>query len=91
MIVSEEEARTKWCPMARVIQYGGHGNFPPAGNREIGPSGATSAADALNGACRCITSECMAWREAAPKLVYRGHEEQWVDVGFCGAFGHREA
>lgn len=64
---TEEEARKRWCPFARQPMYYRDGNgspivkadFPTPGinrllnkdNSIVGPTG-----------CRCIASECMAWR-----------------------------
>ena len=57
--MTEAEARTKWCPMVRIVagpgQAGGPGYpFAPAAgvNRDV------------NGVplCRCLASGCMMWR-----------------------------
>jgi hypothetical protein len=48
MILTEEEAKTKWCPFARLSI----GKDLAAPNR--GPS--------VEEKCRCIGSACMAWR-----------------------------
>ena len=47
--MTEEEAKTKWCPMARqMFNYGG--TF----NREVDGAAPTD--------CRCLASGCMMWR-----------------------------
>ena len=52
--MSEEEARTKWCPMARVSTYTEDNPVESAVNRtDIGIPYVGS---------RCIVSECMMWR-----------------------------
>lgn len=53
--MTEEQAKTKWCPQARVTGLDG-----PSGNRHV------LHADGLNGADRCIASACMAWRQREP-------------------------
>jgi len=58
MLVSEEEAQRKWCPFARVsdgtqIADTQRSTF----NRHFEGQG--------SGACYCIGSACMAWREVA--------------------------
>ncbi len=47
---TEDQARQKWCPMARVQEDGN----APAANR-------TTKAD-NPGTARCLGSDCMAWR-----------------------------
>lgn len=59
--MTEEQAKTKWCPQARVTGLDG-----PSGNRHV------LHADGLNGADRCIASACMAWRERHPVNGYCG-------------------
>jgi hypothetical protein len=47
--MTEAEAKTKWCPMARVI-WG-----QAAVNRELFDGSAPTT-------CLCLASQCMAWR-----------------------------
>jgi hypothetical protein len=71
--MTEEEARKKWCPMARVEEHS-----VVASNRERlfyqGDNKGWSSPAGLP-ACRCIASSCMAWR--------------WDSrtTGFCGLAG----
>jgi hypothetical protein len=51
-IATEIEAKTKWCPFVRIVQWGRGGFF--IDNRGIQP---TAASD-----MRCIGSQCMAWK-----------------------------
>lgn len=52
----EKDAKTKWCPFARVLKYHDGG----AANRNLDPeSGGTLSKHAL-----CIGSDCMGWTEA---------------------------
>ena len=60
MILTEDEARTKWCPAFR-ISYGGEGS-DPHDNRGDTPGN--------NG--RCIASRCMAWRWSGEAIGYCG-------------------
>lgn len=54
--MTEEEAKTKWCPFARVLDSGKDARIGyVAANRWQGPLYGTDAA-------RCIGSSCMAWR-----------------------------
>lgn len=52
--MTEDEAKTKWCPFVRAVLPG---TTLPAGNRGVGPDGT----EGVKGA-RCIASACMAWR-----------------------------
>lgn len=56
-MMTEDEARQKWCPFARV----GDGN-----NRSVSP-GVLDPGSAI----ACIASDCMAWRWRAPKTEKR--------------------
>lgn len=49
MSVTEEKAKTKWCPFARV--------------RDAGASGVTSVNFTNGKTIKCLASDCMAWRE----------------------------
>lgn len=95
--MTEEEAKTKWCPFARVVQPAGDWAPAPAGNREI----MGGAVGALNGANLCIASACMAWRwEYAPDgsfntrmegphltVVERVPNLARTESGYCGLAG----
>lgn len=83
-LLTEDEAKTKWCPLARATNCG---ELPVAVNR-IGK--------APDNDCRCIASVCMAWRKfdqtgMGPNGEKRDRDldgrTRWVDRGFCGAFG----
>lgn len=56
--MTEDEARTKWCPFSRVD------NTHTAINREMAYNGNSPANGSL-----CISSDCMAWRHTkTPRL-----------------------
>ncbi len=72
-IISESEARKKWCPMVRIAR-----------RESIEPFEATEGAnlvvvagcntDALGGirlpaSCRCIASDCMMWETAVDSTL----------------------
>jgi hypothetical protein len=55
--MSEDEAKTKWCPFARAalgweVRAGQDETLAATVNRGSG----------ISDPCRCIASECMAWR-----------------------------
>ncbi|NUB12684.1 hypothetical protein GAY28_08160 [Azospirillum brasilense] len=87
MLMTEEEASTKWCPMARVaIQHvasdmavlTGSSPIHPVGNRATLIAGRERLCDTATGS-RCIASECMAWRwsgiSADPTEIRQTSEE----------------
>jgi hypothetical protein len=73
--MTEEEAKTKWCPYARVESWSSEGTATGANfNRTIIDSNPPEA--------RCIGSTCMAWR----KHKYGQIEGERID-GYCGLAG----
>lgn len=61
MLLTEDQARTKWCPHARVVEVDDdqlHGPF----NRYHPNADAN-----FSGVAKCIASGCMAWRIGAHK------------------------
>ena len=92
-MLTEEQARAKWCPFARTHIGAMHG----AGNVAINRS--PSPIKEVN----CIASACMAWRQAQTSDWQRpdgamivGHRDlggvpgRWLYRGYCGAFGKVE-
>lgn len=64
MIMTEEEAKKKWCPFVRLtvgVIEGKGGQLTPAFNR-FGSVETGLTENPVD--CRCIASECMAWRWA---------------------------
>lgn len=59
-MITEEEAKTKWCPFARVSNTGLGNRYPMDIDLAEGHAFA-----------RCIASTCMAWRRAAEKRIER--------------------
>lgn len=75
--MTEEEAKTKWCPLAENGSRGG--NIHDRMNGET-PAG-----------LRCIGSSCMAWRElpATVRNITEKHVEQTSRDGEVPAVRHR--
>ena len=94
-LLTEQEAREKWCPFAR---YSGSGFDCPSANRwkQAAPESEPHALNPIP--CRCIASQCMAWRtgETAEFKRAADHEYQQSgkrltsDTGFCGLAGRPE-
>ncbi len=101
MLLTEEEAKAKWCPFARATVYVrgdlGDGKEPVnlAGhgcNRILTDDAKITAnlqgvIDDL-GATKCMASKCMAWRWGAGILQQDGVEI--TERGYCGLAGKVE-
>jgi hypothetical protein len=88
--VTDDEARMKWCPFAKVAsELGGSFNRYTRG-------------EAVGGPANCIASDCMAWRTRHQWLDNAQEEPDWVsyapyafapgdgqerDNGYCGRIG----
>lgn len=66
--MTEDEAKTKWCPHVRVIMIGSDDRFIGPANRAVDLDGQEGSLGA-----RCIASACMAWRWS---------RRDWVHVEF---------
>lgn len=60
MLLTEEQAREKWCPFVRMGQ-GGHNRWSDM---------AQETRDLELVGCECIASDCMAWRWEAKYKPY---------------------
>lgn len=68
MMHTEDEARTKWCPFARVVGQDMNGEREYEGNRVYLAPDDTSLDDILGHfSAKCAGSACMAWR---PIMTY---------------------
>jgi hypothetical protein len=70
--MTEDEAKTKWCPMVRVIAYNG--------------TYSSNRLDSSVMSKKCIASNCMLWRWLHPEYV-RGTEADKGLSGYCGLGG----
>lgn len=79
MMVTEDEARKKWCPHARLTSPSGDSR---SWNRVM------RATPGFEDYPHCIASECMAWRWDDR---FEGAPAQWVGYsdthGYCGLAG----
>lgn len=76
VVVTEDKAKTKWCPFVRIMD--GAGLVETTMNR-VGSQKHPN----------CIASDCMAWRWAGPSDA-RGSREGAFAVGYCGLAGKTE-
>ena len=90
---TEDEAKQKWCPKARVADYNAADKNSPvlaATNRHAGvKTGKDGKPRILRKNAMCIASQCMAWRWG--RLTRLG-TDRVIDPrqGYCGAFGKPE-
>jgi hypothetical protein len=82
--MTEEEAKTKWCPLSRVGD-GANSAYNRVGFAAVSPS--KDSADFR--AVKCIGRDCMAWRNyEVPTVFEDGSVGTPKQHGFCGAFGN---
>lgn len=86
MILTEEEAKTKWCPETRIHEVRGAGVYVNKPITDENPHGHANAASVL-----CIGSACMAWREVREMQMGdnpNGDDDKTVVIGgYCGKAG----
>jgi len=85
--MTEEEAKTKWCPFVRRVVYDKYAHEFQAGVT-VGMTAAnrnTDQAVAPLGGVNCIASACMAWRTLT-KPVGTGMVRERIG-GYCGLAG----
>lgn len=92
--MTEEEAKTKWCPFVRAVWDYHEDEKPPIGpfNRDLMVEDSGNMDDYISRSL-CIGSACMAWRETFepgqvdgdfdPRAIIRLQKSG----GFCGLAG----
>jgi len=73
MIMTEQEAKLKWCPFARVAYERNRHNGYAMTSYNRFESGAPSSS------AHCVTKDCMAWQQVSAD----------PNTGCCGAFSSR--
>ena len=75
--MTEDEAKTKWCPLSRQLSSDGKGlgAIFAAVNRNFSEKGEMEFATSRT---NCVASACMMWRRSHPDL--KGN-------GYCGLAG----
>lgn len=78
--MTEEEAKTKWCPFVRHTSSNGEDHAANRWGKSLSPED-----------CRCIGSQCAAWRwiyreHRGPNSMFPSRDEK-TDRGFCGLAG----
>ena len=91
--MTEDEAKTKWCPFASVTTYDKYaGEFKSGVTVGMCASNKTSEGTIRDGA-RCIGNECAVWRSFGPRTTINpqdrdsyGNLKQY-EYGCCGLAG----
>lgn len=87
-MLTEQDARQKWCPMVR--------NAAPSDSEAAGTAGNRYGGEATHPTHSCIASDCMMWRKTGqigigPRGEKRDRDldglTRWIDVGYCGLAG----
>ena len=78
VVMTEEEAKRKWCPHGMI--YSSNGSYNRTEMR------------AADGPCKCIASDCMGWRWVTDPLVdFVANGKTVIDYqsehGYCGLAG----
>ncbi len=73
--MTEDEAKTKWCPFARVGYTGGDQSSATPNRLTEG------GIDCLNGANLCLASGCMAWHANSTDEFKRNAEYEFARTG----------
>ena len=82
MILTEEEARTKWCPFYQTMAVSTASDDIIEGTNRAGKFGEQFRP-------ACIASECMAWRwgQDVPRRVKGEDDHDMYRAGYCGLAG----
>lgn len=89
MLLTEEQAKTKWCPLYRVATSGGDQSTFEIDNRppeHVQPSegGQWKPTGFIHPVACCIASECMAWRWIGKRSLDNTQWVEPVESGFVG-------
>lgn len=85
MILTVEEAKTKWCPYYQVSTSVCGEWF----NRDIQDNRGTGNERGISNYCKCVADSCMAWRE----ITYTESNGTYYPSkgkGYCGFVGKPE-
>jgi len=81
MICTEEEAKTKWCPMAQVMIMPHGDKISAVSNRDISLMVPTNSFDPATDITKCIASACMMWQTVKGIEAYNpdaGNKIDWI-------------
>ena len=89
MILTEEEAKKKWCPMSHVSAFPHKTGDKVSlfSNRDISLLVPGNSFDPATDITKCIASACMAWRREKDTYGDDYGKDIPADRGFCGIGG----
>lgn len=86
--MTEDDAKTKWCPFVRVLVSDPGAGLAPAAYNRVCTSEGNSGVDESN---NCIGSACMAWRNITEKSSSGTARNLFIKYevvgGYCGLAG----
>lgn len=88
MLVTEEEAKGKWCPHSRTVKYDVGTMFSSSPRNRVVESEANEVLAEISynlAGCQCIASQCMAWRWS--EQLMRTDGPVLPRTGYCGLAG----
>lgn len=89
--MTEDEAKTKWCPFARAVESGEAGNSAPRNCVTMVDEDPPRKLAAELIGTSCIGSACMAWRwlrtPEQARLSVLGSDQEKISSGHCGLAG----
>ena len=86
--MTEDEAKTKWCPHARVVLGIKHNDSYSGGCNKLERADLSPPNNvAIPNGAKCIASECMDWRTTADRPVSIINTSGKPDDGYCGLAG----
>lgn len=92
-MMTEDEAKTKWCPFARVVPTTEAGGVIPEAAQSAGYNRGSAVLGPPLGTL-CLASRCAAWRWVPSRPItadeLAGHESPHRDAvrrGYCGLAG----
>lgn len=88
VMLTEEEAKKKWCPFVRHEgDKGGSWNRTVSAMKRIfGWDGGNPYPEET---CNCIASECMAWRFKPHEWKHKAHGGDWIDTQETDGYGRK--
>lgn len=91
MLLTEEQAKEKWCPFVRTVKFTPtslHGIANLVQGNALGNRLAENM-DELPGVTRCIASQCMAWRKLQKTEIEKNGSFTLSTeaTGYCGLAG----
>lgn len=83
--MTEDEAKTKWCPMAKQVAI--DGDMKVLGSTSFNRTSKPDGSIVMPSSCFCIGSACMAWKEIKIHKYELGEVYQTDITGYCGLAG----